>query len=123
MSTRIRLRAWDIECKEMINNASYNNYFNFAASPHLDDRLDNENYIIMLSTWIHDKNWKEIYEDDIVSFLFEDKRYIWIIRITVDWVIIEENRWLLKDNRISKHINWIEVIWNTYENTTSIFIY
>lgn len=71
---------------------------------------------IKLSTWLFDKNWKEIFEWDKIKF--ED---YWIFEIKFDWFwfkIFSEELYLSnpnKDNYLSNYKNFInkmEIPWN-----------
>ena len=64
-------------------------------------------------TWLKDKEWKEIYEWDIIKLwkqIFEITFRWWkFVPTYIDWSWdeIEDSRW---------YNNIIEIIWNIYEN-------
>ena len=81
---------------------------------------------IMQYTWLKDKNWKEIYEWDIIEF--EDEDFDWnlekvkaVVNWSTEWDMIGWGFW--KFEKIWWDKNWVElipynmeIIWNIYEN-------
>lgn len=118
---KIKFRAWDKECIEKgLEMYSWKE----MNEVRMDDFWNNPRFHLMQYTGLHDKNGKEIYEGDIVSyqfqFAFEKKKVIYT-------VIFEDGQFLtthLKFNdktslawyRLHRKEMDIEVIGNIYEN-------
>ena len=132
----IKFRAWNYDNKIMIleNELTWIEFNNPIIIQYNDWEWLNycRNYELMQYTWLKDKNWKEIYEWDVVKY--EDKtRCKWddllINRITFN--IPQHRYWIWKwincekDSSLfiyltPKNCKKIEKIWNIYENPNLI---
>lgn len=81
----IKMRAWIKDKQEM--------FYNVYITPR--DKITDDEWeeigiywvdVVMLDTWLKDKNWKKIYEGDIIKKLFYGKERT----IAVEW---DEDYW------------------------------
>ena len=91
---------WIIECK-----IDFTNHTIEKIESDWDDRP-----IVMQYTWLKDKNWKEVYEWDIIKVF------------TFEWKYVETDKVIFEDWRFTipwwwtHNLYWCEIIWNIYEN-------
>ena len=146
----IRFRAWDKKRKEIVNINGSDLYLadgevheiyesRFGDQRCMEDTDVSERYEVMQYTGLKDKNEKEIYEGDVIQFLWEEdscwgkagtyKGYIGfndgafeVIYIgREDITTFEDGYWHenSKSDDMQSFISWseqIEVIGNIYEN-------
>lgn len=126
----IKFRAWDKRRKLMIWTDYPENWWNDKDECYddiacmditwIENISKDKNYEIMQYTWLKDKNWKEVYEWDVVK-MFDSILTIkyWIVEVNPDdlwynttlvWFYWENKEWVVYD------LCWeLEKIWNFYE--------
>ena len=111
--------------KFRIFNKKIKSYIDIHSSAIMIDELNNlnDNLIVEQFTGLHDKNGKEIYEGDIVSYKRNVGNWTGKSLTTIHEIIFTEeiNAFVMKDNsgyiKLRKHWGYeYEVIGNIYEN-------
>ena len=134
----IKFRAWDTRNKQWYSptHEAYKGdlrelliNFSWQLSAHTMQGLEHESlwkdrYILMQYTWLKDKNWKEIYEGDIMSDWINKA----LVKYDMDYAAYvlkreDNNIFLFFTREVDKfsplHINIpynLEIIGNIYEN-------
>ena len=125
MSREIKFRAWDKAKKWMCffgPDFDMDDDYNFLAfltpkniSGPLGDHNSMERYLLMQFTGLKDKNGKEIYEGDILSFQFDNP--VANYKLAVEWKTgMTECCQNSFDGYETKDLDNAEVIGNIYEN-------
>lgn len=122
----IKFRAWRRETESMLDsNQSMANIISrhiawwtiWGTAVTYSDQKDSNSseYDIMQSTWLTDKNWKEIFEWDIVIGIKWDERAP-RYEVYFDEEILA---YFIRNSKTNFHLcdlREIEIIWNLYEN-------
>lgn len=127
MTREIKFRAWDRSCNRMFNTITelwfgnndyfkelfFNQAFHFKAQTETKNGIEihqatSQDCILMQYTGLHDKNGKEIYEGDIVSWTYGQNNEV----REVKWIISEA---MFLPNCMAED-PVVEVIGNIYEN-------
>lgn len=115
----IKFRAWYKNEKLMLPIAeiTFHKDWDIIAFPLTREAISSYlvwgNVVLMQSTWLRDKNGRDIYEGDIVANLFyEGKKSLVIERENEYWGF--NISYFLQECVINKDTR--EVVWNIYEN-------
>jgi uncharacterized phage protein (TIGR01671 family) len=111
MNREIKFRAWEKEIKKM--------YYRWNHELFKDRWMDNYNFEFLQYTWLLDKEWKEVYEGDIIEWPIE-----WWTNS--DSTLPEKNNNIITIDDITNlpvnNSDWsiaiseYKIIWNIYEN-------
>lgn len=123
MAREIKFRAWERPDKHRF--VKKEDWFSWAMHYdimfYLPRWIDNPDYEIMQYTWLKDKNWKEIFEGDIITVISKNEFKIWwdsnkLFEVVWDWCCYSFNNWRTLFHFLEK--DWYEttVIWNRFEN-------
>ena len=113
----LKFRAWDTFDEDMVNDIFFS--WQDCGYESLNECLADERWSFMQSTGLLDKNGKEIFEGDVVSFSIDDG---WDYVVSKNGLIIYwDGCYQILENGIKYRINQcleedIEVIGNIYEN-------
>ncbi|MGU8770583.1 YopX family protein [Clostridium perfringens] len=120
MNRDIKFRAWDEELEEMLYTES-EEWFDDGVYFRFNKHEDELRHDLMRYTGLKDKNGKDIYEGDIVSF-YNDEEYKF--KSTNALVIYDSAAFMLEHKKLGKEYlgemdienMCIKIIGNIYEN-------
>ncbi len=112
MSREIKFRLWDIDQKRFISSNDERLFFEFEAGHIYQDGTNvTEYYTLLQFTGLQDKNGKEIYEGDVVTWYNSDGA------VRTDQVLWRNGGLVLCNSQytVGSYAN-LEIIGNIYEN-------
>lgn len=116
ITTDMQMREIKFRCRD--KEAEWMFEFNLLDEEWYNEKLGtiplDESQVIMQYTWLKDKNWKEIYEGDILMIW---KELIEVVKWVGDgeWMWDKQPLvWFVHHQSIYKEP--VEIIWNIYEN-------
>ncbi len=115
----IKFRAWDWEKKKMWLHKIWIYYLCWKIQVAIDYILWSDFLEVMQYTWLKDKNWKEIYEWDIIEYEYHNWWYVEVkYQNGYFYPLVNIKEWY---NCFDKYIeSEFEIIWNIYENKNLI---
>lgn len=108
----IKFRVWDKKVESIIEYPNellkFTHYYN-----------NKENCEIMQYTWVKDKNWKEIYEWDILYNRNKEtlEWYRWEVVFSDGCFELRRIWYKTIQHRLTLYTIDFEIMWNIYENT------